>query len=340
MAAGGKNIEVKVGALILISLVLLGGFIVVMGGLSVARVYSVYIDFDNPMGLQIGAPVKIAGVKVGKVETLEFRGNKPDPKVPWRALVRCRLSIEESVKDAVHEDAQFVITTNGVLGEPFIAIQPGDSAKPILAPESVRKGQDPPRLDVFLTEASDLMHMAHEALTAKEGPLHDIATHGASLIKGLDLLVADNKDTITRITKNTEKLSLAAVDLMDATKEKIDGPQVKRILNNIDVTTAALAKDVGPALKDTRKAITDLDNISMDLLGPDQRASLKRSMLQLEAVAVNANKTTADVQSIVAHIKAGEGTIGSLIMDEEIYDDLQEMLRDVKHNPWKLFWRE
>jgi len=27
-------------------------------------------------------------------------------------------------------------------------------------------------------------------------------------------------------------------------------------------------------------------------------------------------------------------------MDEEIYDDIQEMLRDLKHNPWKLFWRE
>jgi len=27
-------------------------------------------------------------------------------------------------------------------------------------------------------------------------------------------------------------------------------------------------------------------------------------------------------------------------MDEEIYDDLQEMIRDLKHNPWKFFWRE
>ena len=25
---------------------------------------------------------------------------------------------------------------------------------------------------------------------------------------------------------------------------------------------------------------------------------------------------------------------------EQLYDDLQEMVRDVKHNPWKFFWRE
>ena len=49
--AAGKNIEVKVGALILVSMLLLGGFIVVMGGLSVARVYTLFVDFDNPLGL-------------------------------------------------------------------------------------------------------------------------------------------------------------------------------------------------------------------------------------------------------------------------------------------------
>jgi phospholipid/cholesterol/gamma-HCH transport system substrate-binding protein len=299
-----------------------------------------WVDFDNPSGLQVGAPVKIAGVKVGTVDSLEYRGGKPDPKVPWRALVRVKISVEEKVKDSIHEDAKFVITTQGVLGEPFIGIQPGTPDTPILPPDSIRKGEDPPRLDVFLAEASDLMHMAHEALSQKDGTLQKLAIHGESLIEGLDLLVASNKESIGKITKNTEKLSQEAVELVDATKEKIDGPEVKRILHNIDVTTASLAKEVGPTLVDTRKAINDVDNISSDLLGPEQRASIKHSLKELEAVAVNANKTSADVATIVNHIKSGEGTVGALVMDEEIYDDLQEMLRDLKHNPWKLFWRE
>lgn len=340
MAAGGKNIEVKVGALILVSMVLLGLFIVVMGGLSVSRVYTLYVDFDNPSGLQVGAPVKIAGVKVGKVDNLEYRGNKPDPKVPWRALVRVKLSIEEKIRDSIHEDAQFVITTQGVLGEPFIGILPGDPDKPPMPDGSIRQGKDPPRLDLFLAEASDLMHLAHEALTKENGPVQDIAKHGASLIKGLDLLVIENRDTITRITKNTEALSKSAVELVDATKEKVDGPQVKRILHNIDVTTAALAKDTGPLLKKTNDAVAHLDEITTDTLGKEQREQIKKTLKNIEAIAQNANKTTTDVQAIVAHIKAGEGSVGALVMDEEIYDDLQEMLRDIKHNPWKLFWRE
>jgi phospholipid/cholesterol/gamma-HCH transport system substrate-binding protein len=340
MATGGKNIEVKVGALILVSLLLLGGFIVVMGGLSVARVYPLYVDFDNPMGLQVGAPVKIAGVKVGKVDGMEFLGANPDPSVPWRSLVRVKLSVEEKIKPAIHEDAEFVITTQGVLGEPFVAIVPGSPELPVLAENSKRKGKDPPRLDLFLAQASDLMHIAHEALTKKDGTLQELAKHGTSLIKGLDLLVGENRETITRITKNTEKLSATAVELVEATKEKVDGPQVKRILNNVDVTTAALAKDTGPVLERTKKLLAQLDEITTDTLGPEQRASLKKTLKEVETIATSANKTAADVQAIVKHVKDGKGSVGALVMDEEIYDDLQEMLRDLKHNPWKLFWRE
>ncbi len=36
-------------------------------------------------------------------------------------------------------------------------------------------------------------------------------------------------------------------------------------------------------------------------------------------------------------IRAGKGSIGALMVDEAVYDDLQELLRDSKLNPWKIF---
>ncbi len=53
--------EMKVGALIVASVVLLVGFVVVMGGLSLQPSYRVFVDFENPGGLQSGAPVRISG---------------------------------------------------------------------------------------------------------------------------------------------------------------------------------------------------------------------------------------------------------------------------------------
>jgi len=32
--------------------------------------------------------------------------------------------------------------------------------------------------------------------------------------------------------------------------------------------------------------------------------------------------------------------VGQMLSDEEIYDDLKELLRDIKQHPWKLIWEE
>ena len=77
-----------------------------------------------------------------------------------------------------------------------------------------------------------------------------------------------------------------------------------------------------------------------DVLGPEQREKLKTTISDASILADHAKVTLANAQKIMTHMKSGEGTVGALLMDEEIYDDVQEMLRDLKHNPWKLFWRE
>ena len=61
----------------------------------------------------------------GKISELQFMGGKIDPKTNRRALVRAKVSIEQRVKDSIHEDADFYVTTQGVLGEQFLAIDPG-----------------------------------------------------------------------------------------------------------------------------------------------------------------------------------------------------------------------
>ena len=88
-----RSMEVKVGALIIVSLALLAGFVIVMGGMSLEPTYRVYVDFDNPGGLQSGAPVRISGVKVGRVTAIEFRGGQinlktQEPEPPIRVVAQ------------------------------------------------------------------------------------------------------------------------------------------------------------------------------------------------------------------------------------------------------------
>ena len=75
-------------------------------------------------------------------------------------------------------------------------------------------------------------------------------------------------------------------------------------------------------------------------LSPQQQQEIRTAIHDGQELVTRANAMTVDAQTIVTHIREGRGTVGALLMDEELYDDITEMVRDLKHNPWKLFWRE
>lgn len=336
-----KSIEVKVGVLILVSMGILAAFVLIMGGLSFERTYTLYVDFDNPGGMQSGAPVRIAGVKVGKVSELAFMGGKIDPKTQRRTLVRAKLAIEQRVKDSIHEDADFYVTTQGVLGEQFLAIDPGSPQKPVLPESSVVKGIDPPRLDLFLAKAYELLDTTISGLRNNRELIGDIATNTAGLLKGLNVLLSENKERINRTIANVESLTAEANTLTQhARTNYVDNPQIQRTIDNVEKLSSEIRRDSEPMLKDAREALANLNRASKVVGGEQEQKQLKKTIEDVAQLAARANATAADAQAIVSHIKKGNGTVGALVMDEAIFDDVQEMVRDLKHNPWKFLWRE
>jgi phospholipid/cholesterol/gamma-HCH transport system substrate-binding protein len=336
-----KSIEVKVGILILVSLGILAAFVLIMGGLSFEKTYTLYVDFDNPGGLQSGAPVRVAGVKCGKVGELQFMGGRVDPKTNRRTLVRAKISVEQRVKDSIHDDADFYITTQGVLGEQFLAIDPGSPQKPVLQENTIVKGIDPPRLDLFLAKAYELLDTTMNGIRNNRELISDIATNTAGLLKGLNTVLTDNRERINRIVQNLETLSAEANTLTShARTNYVDNPKIQRTIDNIDKLTTDIQRDSGPMLKDVREAAANLNRASKVVGGEEEHAKLRKTIDEVSQLAARANATAADAQSIVSHIKKGNGTVGALVMDEAIYDDVQEMVRDLKHNPWKFLWRE
>jgi phospholipid/cholesterol/gamma-HCH transport system substrate-binding protein len=336
-----KSIEVKVGVLILVSLGILAAFVLIMGGLSFEKTYTLYVDFDNPGGLQSGAPVRVAGVKVGKVSELSFMGGKIDPKTNRRTLVRAKIAVEARVKESIHEDADFYVTTQGVLGEQYMAIDPGSPQKAVMAEGTIVKGIDPPRLDLFLAKAYELLDTTMNGIRNNRELISDIATNTAGLLKGLNTTLTDNRERINRTMANLESLSAEANTLtVHARTQYVDNPKIARTIDNIDRLSTDIQKDSGPMLKDARESMANLNRASKAIGGEEEQVKLKKTIDDVAQLAARANATAADAQAIVQHIKKGNGSVGALVMDEAIYDDLQEMVRDLKHNPWKFLWRE
>ncbi|MCB0322807.1 MAG: outer membrane lipid asymmetry maintenance protein MlaD [Bdellovibrionales bacterium] len=85
--------------------------------LSNAGYYMIQARFANVAGLQVGAPVEIAGVQIGEVNNVKLNETE--------ALVS--MQIREGI--AVRDDDIAQIRTKGIIGDKYIRISPGGSTE-------------------------------------------------------------------------------------------------------------------------------------------------------------------------------------------------------------------
>jgi phospholipid/cholesterol/gamma-HCH transport system substrate-binding protein len=337
-----RSIEVKVGALILVALGLLGAFVVVMGGLSFEPAMTVNVSFQNPGGLQTGAPVRISGVKVGRVSAIEFRGGMIDPATGKpEPVIRAVAEIEKRYSDAIRQDSRWFVTSQGVLGEMFLAIEPGPPDKPPLADGAVVQGISPPRLDLLLAESYELLHRAYVGITNNEQKIQETFDGLHRTLRASGNFFERNEPKLNGMIDDLSALGGETRDTLKAARERyVDGPQVQRILNDIERTAQSTSQTLPPLLEDSRKFVTDAQRLTAALASDGQLERYKAITRDMADAAGVAKSAANDAKAIVSQVRQGKGTLGALAMDEAVYDDLQELLRDLKHNPWKFFWRQ
>jgi phospholipid/cholesterol/gamma-HCH transport system substrate-binding protein len=330
-----RSIEVKVGLLILVALGLLAAFVLVMGQVSFQPKFTVFVDFDNPGGIGAGSAVRVAGVKVGKIDEIQYRGGEVNPVTHKREpLVRVKVSIEKRYQQAVRDNSIFYVTTQGVLGEQFLQIDPGSADRPVLNDGGIVRGLDPPRLDMLLAEGFELLHTGVTVLRENRQQIGEMFDGLHDTLRGTGEFFKKNQDRLDHIAESLEKLTSDSDALVRAIQTRyVDSPQIARIVERIDHTTEVVARDAEPLLHDAREALKGVS-------APEQQAKIKAAIGDLAEIASRSKSIAADAQVIVSHIRKGNGSVGALVMDEQLYDDIQELARDLKHNPWKFFWRE
>lgn len=346
---GERSIEVKVGALILVSLGLLVVFVLVLGRVTTTDGFHLNVLFVHPGPLQPGAPVKIAGGEVGYVDEMTYLGSdgpfRPRPKnapsnLPQvRTRVKVRVWVEERVRPSILADAEYYVTQQGLLGEQYLEISPGTGG-PAVEPEGTVFGIDPPRLDQALANGANSLDTINKLLTRNEEEIDQLITSLASAMTSVDKVLTNNEDQMDDLIAHADEALIEGRDtLRGARKMYVDNPRIERTLRNLDSTTTLLAQHDDELLNDFNRTL-DLANETLETIGPEQREQIREAITDLSEIADDANSTMSDVEAVVARVRRGEGTVGALLMDEEVYDDLKELLRDLKHNPWKFFWRE
>jgi phospholipid/cholesterol/gamma-HCH transport system substrate-binding protein len=130
-----SRLEIVVGIFVLVGIACLSYLAVRLGKLEVLgnSGYHAYADFPSVAGLKAGDPIEIAGVKVGRVESI---GLSDDDRA------RLLLRIDDKVK--LQEDCIASVRSRGLIGDKFVLITPGASDKIIPPGGKIRETESPP----------------------------------------------------------------------------------------------------------------------------------------------------------------------------------------------------
>lgn len=129
-----KGIETMVGLFVLLGLA--GALFLALKAANLAsfgerKGYTVSAKFDNIGGLKPRAPVRSAGVTIGRVKRIAL-----DPKT-YQGLVT--MEIDEDVR--FPKDSSAKILTSGLLGDQYIGLEPGADEKDLVAGDVIRQTQ-------------------------------------------------------------------------------------------------------------------------------------------------------------------------------------------------------
>lgn len=71
----------------------------------------------------------------------------------------------------------------------------------------------------------------------------------------------------------------------------------------------------------------------------DRDSIVGHDPVAMEEITENLKKLSDSVTVIVERLRKGEGTIGKLLTEDKIYQDLEAFVEDIKKHPWKLLSR-
>lgn len=337
-----RRLEVKVGVLVLTGVAGVLALLWLMGELAFSRDPNLGLLFSHTGNVVVGAPVKLGGVDVGRVEQIHLdptrRDDSGDP-LP----VRIDVFVDDPTFSALHTDAAVTVATMGPLGESYLELWPGSAKAPPLPKNAVLRGTDPPRLDLVALQLSKFLDSASAVLEQNPEALNTIVSGVSQLgesVGNVGTLLNENRDEVRTLAV---ELAQAAKDLRAlsglARRNLEPGGRGDRILDDSAATLKSLRTNVPVLSEDARQVLGKLATMSQSFDEEDAR-KLKVAIDRYSAAGEKLDSLASRGDRLLAQIEAGEGTLGQIQKDTELYRDLKALVEDLRKHPWKILWKD
>ncbi|MES2597295.1 MAG: MlaD family protein [Verrucomicrobiota bacterium] len=304
--------EIRTGLLVTITLTALVGVLIYLGapGVFVAQ-KSFRIYFDNAAGLEPGAPVLLAGRKIGQITLLHSPvPEKERPKPELEAMIE--VQVEKSSR--IFTKVQARMTLPSMLGKPVIDFTSGQEASG-LAPEGT----------AFIGERQP-----------------GLADAVPTILKKLDPTLAKVTETLGSLQKTSDNLSKLTEKDADIAKALAEYRKFGVHLNELSGPDSSLRRSLANIEKMTGeegKLSDALDNIGT-LTGPD--SDLAKAMANAEkftdglANNKDINATMRNMREATENLDTQISRLGGKF--SSIAGNLDQASHTVKHQPWRLIW--
>ena len=297
-----KN-ETKVGVLAAFAIALLIiGYNFLKGNSIFSSETVLFARYTHVDGLGVSKPVLINGFQIGRVDQLTLQPN---------GTIIATLKIKD--KYDIPKNTTARLESTDLLGGKAIVMDLGNST------EYAKDGD---------TLNANVEKGLMEAVQPVQKKAELIITKMDSILTSVNSILNPN------FQKNVDKsfTSIAStLSSLEATSKKVDAlvgsesSKLSSILSNVEVITVNF-KNNGAKID---AILTDLNSVTD-----------KVAALNFKQTIDNANKAIADLQGIVTDVKNGKGSLGQLINDKQMYDNLtnaaknlDNLMIDLKANP-------
>jgi phospholipid/cholesterol/gamma-HCH transport system substrate-binding protein len=299
--------ETKVGAVAVVSVAfLILGFNFLKGKKLLTKSTTLYANYGNVQGLQKSNPVMINGMQVGNV--YDIRTDKSMRNI----LVELTIT-----KDVLIPANSIAIIKTNPIGTPSLEIKLGDAGTNLKSKDSI------------LTEASG--GLFDNVLKNVDPVLFEVKRS----IKSLDTLLVNFNELID--TKAKKNIGATLENLNTITASMIQSTASLNILLNAQ--SGVLAKSLNNVNSITANFASNNEKINSVVSNLD-KTTTKFAALEFDKTLNTLNATLADLKTTVAKMNSTDGTMGKLLNDPVMYNNLAStgnklnlLLDDIRINP-------
>lgn len=335
----------KAGIFVAIGLVLATAVVFVIGRerdtFSATNTY--HAAFNNIEGLQVESPVRLGGLTVGKVKKIGFSEELEDRRI------MVTIEVSERYAPRIRADSIAKVTSRGVLGDKAIDITMGSPEAAEVAANGELKSGSASDLSALLERSGAILENAtaittdlREGVAAFTSPqVRDDVTSILSSVRSVAQAIEKGPGvahTLLYDAKTSEdmtKLIARATDTaakLDSAADRVDGllAQVQKKDNTLhrlfyDEELAQAVAQVGQAAGEVATLVHDARNSKSGAVHQLVYGDASGMLADLGSAAAN-------VKELTSKIRRGEGSLGAIINDPTVYEDLKQVLGNVKRN--------